>query len=68
MNFGLFFGGEVDAFGVTSSFDIENASIRPNMFVVADEFALRVCGEGCFACSGETEEESDVVLFDADVG
>lgn len=68
MDFGFFFGGEVDAFGIAASFDVENAGVRPDVFVVADEFTVRVGGEGGFACTGETEEKRNVVFLDADVG
>lgn len=68
MDFGFFFGREVDAFGVAASFDVEDAGVGPDVFVVADEFTVRVGGEGGFASTRETEEERNVVFLDADVG
>jgi hypothetical protein len=65
---GLFLGGEVDAFGVTPSFDVEDAGIGPDVFVVADEETVGVGGEGCLAGTGETEEEGDVTVLHANVG
>jgi hypothetical protein len=64
---GLLLGGEVDALGVAPSFDVEDACIGPDVFVVADEEAVGIGGEGCFPRTGETEEESDVTVILADV-
>ena len=58
---------EVDAFGVTSAFNVEDTSVRPNMFVVADEKTVRVSGEGGLAGTRKTEKEGDVTLFNADI-
>ena len=53
----LFFGGEVDGFGVAAAFDVEDAVVCPDVFVIADEFAFGVGGEGGFAGAGEAEED-----------
>lgn len=68
MDFRFLFGGEVDAFGVAASFDVEDAGVGPDVFVVANEFTVRVSGEGGFASTGETEEERNVIFLDANVG
>ena len=51
------FGIEVDAFGVTAAFKIEDAPRRPAVFVVADELAVRVGRKGRLARAGQAEED-----------
>lgn len=36
------FGRKVDALGVASTLDVENAMIRPNVLVVSDQLPLRI--------------------------
>ena len=65
---GLFFCGEVDAFGVAPSFDVEDAGVGPDVLVVTDKETVGVGREGGFPCARETEEESDVTVLHANVG
>jgi hypothetical protein len=66
-DFGLLFRGKIDAFGVTPSFDVEDTSVGPDVFVVTDKETVRVCGEGCLSGARETKEECDVTLLHANV-
>jgi hypothetical protein len=59
---------EVDALGVTSTLNVEDTSVRPDMFVVTDEKTLGVSGECGFASTGKTEKESNITLLNADIG
>jgi hypothetical protein len=43
-NVRFFLGGEVDAFGIASSFNVEYAGVGPDVLVIADEEAAGVCG------------------------
>jgi len=67
-NFGFLFCGKVDALGVAPSFDVEDTSVGPNVFVVTDKETVGVSGKGCLSGAGETEEESDVTVLHANVG
>ena len=55
-DFRLFFCGEVDDFGVAAAFDVEDAVFSPDVFVVADEVAVRVGRECGFAGAGEAKQ------------
>jgi len=67
-DFGLLFGGEVDALGIAASFDVEDTSIRPDMLVVANEETVRVSREGSLSRARKTEEECHITGFHSDVG
>lgn len=58
---GLGFFGEVDGFGVAATFDVEDSGVGPDVFVISDEFTIRVCREGCFSGAGEAEEDGGAV-------
>jgi hypothetical protein len=60
VDFGFLFAGEVDCFGITPPFDVENALVTPTMLVIPDEFAVLVGRQGGFASATEAEEESDI--------
>ena len=59
---------KVDALGVTSALNVEDTSVRPDMFVVTDEKTARVSGECGLAGSGKTEKEGNITLLNADIG
>ena len=63
----LLLRAEVDALCVAATLDVEDALVRPDVLVVADELPSGVCGEGRLARTGETEEEGDIAVL-ADVG
>ena len=65
---GFLLGGEVDAFGITTSFDVKNASIGPDMLVISDEKTVRVSRQSGLASSRKTEEESDIACVLSDIG
>ena len=50
------FLGEIDGLGVTATLDVEDAGIRPDMFIVANEQAGGVGRQGGLAGSREPEE------------
>ena len=64
----LLLSGEVDALGVATTFDVEDASIRPYVLVVANKLSSWVRREGRLARTGETEEERDIAFLLIDVG
>ena len=68
VDFGLFLSGEVDAFSVAATLDVEDTRVRPDVLVVANEQTPGVRGEGRLASAGETEEKGDIALVYADVG
>ncbi len=60
VDLGLGVTRELDRLGVATTFEVEDAVVGPAVFVVADERALGVGGEGRLAGAGEPEEERDV--------
>lgn len=67
-NVRFFLGREIDALGVTSAFNVKDTSVRPDVFVVTDEKAVRISGECGLASTGKTKKESDVTLLNAYIG
>lgn len=59
---------EVYALGVTSTLNVEDTSIRPDMFVVTDEKTARVSGECGLAGTGKSEKESNITVLNAYIG
>jgi hypothetical protein len=47
VRFGCF--RKVNRFCVASTFDVKNAVVAPDVFVVTDQTALRICREGGLA-------------------
>jgi hypothetical protein len=66
-NIRLLLCGQVDTLGVTSALNVEDTSVRPDMFVVADEKTARVSGECSFASTGKAEKEGNITLLNADI-
>src|SRR5438445_12320515 len=64
---GLVLFGELDAFGVASALEVEDAVGAPAVFVVADEIAGRIGGERGFSGSGKSEEQGAHAIV-ADIG
>lgn len=62
-NVGLLLGGQANALGVASTFDVEDAPVSPAVLVVTDQSTLRVSGEGGLAGTGQTEEDGDVAIL-----
>mmetsp|Transcript_19902 Transcript_19902/g.50188 ORF Transcript_19902/g.50188 Transcript_19902/m.50188 type:complete len:420 (-) Transcript_19902:154-1413(-) len=54
---------QIDGLCVAASLDVEYASVCPHVFVVPDQVAVWICGQGCFSRSRESEEEADVSVF-----
>src|SRR3954447_12884710 len=53
----LVFWCEIDRFRVAAAFDVEDAVISPNMFVVADKMTFRIGRQRRFSCAAETEKQ-----------
>lgn len=64
----FFLGGKIDTFGIAATFDVEDTSVRPDVFVITDEEAIGISRECSFSGSRETEEQSDVTVIFADIG
>jgi hypothetical protein len=67
-NLRLLFSGEVDALGIAPALDVEDASIRPYVLVVANQLSSGVGREGRLPRTRETEEEGDIALLLVDIG
>lgn len=67
VDFGLLLRGEVNRLGIASSFNVEHASVGPDVLVVSNQLTRWVSREGRLARSGKTKEERDVSLFDTNV-
>lgn len=65
---GLLLGREVDALSVATTFDVEDASVGPDVLIITDQETVRVGREGGLASTGEAEEESNITLLLADIG
>jgi len=55
--------GEVDGLCVTSTLDVENTSVGPDVLVVTDQQPVGVGTEGRLSGTAETKEQSDIALF-----
>ena len=60
-NIGFGFLAKIDGFGVTPAFDIEDAFVGPDMFVVTYKLAVRIGGESGFSGTGEPEEDGAAI-------
>ena len=45
-DFRLLLSGEVDTLGVTTTLDVEDTSVGPNVLVIADQQAVRISRQG----------------------
>lgn len=63
----LLLSREIDAFGVAAALNVEHPIVRPNVFVIANQLAVRVCRQGGFSSSREPKEESDISVLGAHV-
>jgi hypothetical protein len=66
-NVWLLFARQAVALGVAAALNVEYVGVGPYVFVVSDERALRVTGQGSLARSRETKQDSGV-SFGANVG
>ena len=60
-NIGFGFLAKIDGFGVAPAFDIEDAFVGPDMFVVTYKLAVRIGGESGFSGAGEPEEDGAAI-------
>ena len=67
VDLGLTGARQPDDLGVAATLEVEDALIRPPMFVVADQPAFRIRGKGGLARAGQPEEQRAVTLL-PDVG
>lgn len=68
VDFWFLLSGEIDALGITTSFDVEYSTVRPDVLVITDEETVGISRERGLSSSGETEEKSDITLVLAYVG
>jgi hypothetical protein len=59
---------EIYAFSITSTLNVEDTSVRPDMFVVTDEKAARISGECSLAGTRKTEKEGNITRLNANIG
>lgn len=62
-NIRLLLGGQTNALGVASTFDVEDTSITPAVLVVTNQGTLWVCGECGLSSSRETEEDRYIAVL-----
>src|SRR4030095_10423705 len=63
-NIRLVLGREVDRLCVAAAFNVEDAFVAPNVFVVSNKMTLRICRQGGFSSAAKTEEQGgDAGLF-----
>ena len=59
----LGFFGQLDGFGVATAFEVEHAVVIPAVFVIANQLAFWIGGQGGFAGAGQAEEHRHVTFF-----
>lgn len=64
----LLFRRQVSAFGVTTTFNIENTGVGPDMLIIANQKTIGIGRQGRFSSAGKTEEKSGVIFLHADIG
>src|SRR3546814_2417219 len=62
MDLGFGLGRQTDHLGIAAAFEVEDGGIRPAMFVVADQRARGIGGQGGLAGSRKTEEDRGVAI------
>jgi hypothetical protein len=67
-NFWFLLSREVNALGVTASFNVENTGVRPNMFIITDKETVGIGGERCLSSPRKTEEKGDIAFLFAYIG
>ncbi len=60
VDFRFILAAQVDHFGVATPFDVEDPAFAPAVFVVPDQFAMRIGRERRLAGSGQPEEQRHV--------
>jgi hypothetical protein len=68
VDLGLPLGGQVDGLGVTSSLDVEDTGVGPDVLVVTDQETVGVGREGSLSSSRKTEEKGDFTLLSVGTG
>ena len=67
VDLGFLRGGEVDALGITTTLNVEDTSVGPDVLIITDEKAPGVSTERCLSRSRQTKEECHITLVDANV-
>ena len=52
----LFFLTEINAFGITSPFNVKDSIISPSVFIIPNQATVRVGRKGRLSCSGESKK------------
>jgi hypothetical protein len=64
----LFFGRKIDAFCIAAAFNVEDTSVGPYVFIVTNQETAGIRRKCGFTSARQTEEKSNIVVFDADIG
>jgi hypothetical protein len=54
---------QIHAFGIATTFEVENGIAIPTVLIVTDKFALWVCRKGGFSCSRKSEENGSIAIL-----
>jgi hypothetical protein len=54
------FSGQIYTLGVTTTLNVEDAIVRPTVFIVSDEITMYICRQCSFPSSWKTEKEGNV--------
>ena len=57
VDLGLGLGAQANHLGIAATLEVEDAPLRPAVFIIADELIIRTRGQGGFTGAGEAEEE-----------
>ena len=60
---GSFSFGQIHALGVASAFKVEDRVFGPAVFIIADEFAIRVSTRGGLTGTAQSEEDSSIAIL-----
>ena len=61
-NLWLFLFGQIHALGVTSTFEVENTSIRPTVLIVTNQLAIWISAQSGFSRSAQAKEQSSIAI------
>ena len=59
----FFFSAQVYTFCIATAFKVEYRAICPAVFVITNQCAVRVCRQGSFTRTAQTEEQGNIAIF-----
>ena len=62
-NFGFGLGGEFNHLGIAAAFEVKQSVLAPAMFVIADQCAVWISGEGGLACARKPKEDRRIIII-----